>query len=30
MWQRDARDRTVIQPTPAAVLDVSALNFSKL
>ncbi len=23
MWQRDARDRTVLQPTPAAAIDVS-------
>lgn len=22
MWQRDARDRTILQPTPAAVVDV--------
>lgn len=23
MWQRDSRDRTVLQPTPAAAIDVS-------
>lgn len=29
MWQRDSRDRTVLQPTPAAAIDVSehALSF---
>jgi len=26
MWQRDARDRFTLQPTPAAVLDVLALT----
>lgn len=23
MWQRDSRDRTILQPTPAAAVDVS-------
>lgn len=23
LWQRDSRDRTVLQPTPAAAIDVS-------
>lgn len=27
MWQRDVGDRTALQPTPAAVLDVSNLIF---
>jgi hypothetical protein len=25
MWQRDSRDRTTLQPTPAAAIDVSQL-----
>lgn len=28
MWQRDSRDRTVLQATPAAAIDVSELLFS--
>lgn len=27
MWQRDSRDRTVLQPTPAAAIDVSEPSF---
>lgn len=27
MSQRDSRDRTVLQPTPAAAIDVSELRF---
>lgn len=27
MWQRDSRDRTALQPTPAAAIDVSDFLF---
>ena len=27
MWQRDSRDRTALQPTPAAAIDVSNMPF---
>lgn len=27
MWQRDARDRTVLQPTPAASVDVRICSY---
>jgi len=30
MWQRDSRDRTVLQPTPAAAIDVSEPLFGFL